>query len=196
MGNEEGAFVEYYENGKIMRRIAFSNDQKNGDYEFFSPTGQLAFSLSYEEDIAIAVKYRNAQGKMLTQSLAKVDETFTAYYPNAKPAGKIAVKNNCLNGRILVYDENGKTMYDRSYKDNYVEGTTAFYYSNGKLRESYSNENDEREGEATLYSPAGMKIEEGNYKAGMKTGIWKYFDNKGNVKYSVLYKNGREIDLL
>lgn len=196
LDNQEGAFVEYFENGKTLRRIAYSNDQKNGDYEFFSPTGQLVFSVTYEEDIAITLKYRNAQGKMLTQSLAKVDETFTAYYPNAKVAGKIALKNNCLHGRILIYDENGKTVYDRSYKDDYLEGNSLFYYANGKLRESIINVNDEREGEYVLYSPMGLKLEEGNYKAGMKIGVWKFYDNKGNVKHNVLYKNNREIDLL
>lgn len=196
LDNEEGAFIEYYENGKMQRRIPYSNNEKNGEYEFFSPSGQLAMSIVFEDDIAIALKYRNALGKTITQSLANVDETFTAYYPNGKISAKIGFKNNCLHGSVLMYDETGKTVYERTYKNNYLEGATAFYYSNGKLREKYNSVNDKREGEYVSYTATGLKVMEGNYKAGFKTGIWKYYDNKGNVKHSVLYKNNREIDLL
>lgn len=40
---------------------------------------------------------------------------------------------------------------------------------------------------------SGYKWVEGSYKSGKKHGVWKWFDESGNVTKSIRYANGKEL---
>lgn len=76
-----------------------------------------------------------------------------------------------------------------------VRSLFAAYYANGQLQADLSlDEFGQYHGNSTSYYPSGLTESSGKYEHGIKTGPWKYFDNKGRLLSTNNYdKNGQLI---
>jgi len=89
----------------------------------------------------------------------------------------------------LVADETGAEYY-REITPDYDQFHARVFYMDGKLKMtgSYSDpELRKQEGLFTYYYSVGRKESQGYFREGFKTGTWKRWDPKGNVKSDRIY---------
>lgn len=139
-----------------------------------------------------------------------------------KKVGKLSKFESSLvyEGPAITYYPNGKRAAMQNYKDNELVGNNFSFYENGILREqiqypdvpqeysmlelkkskviqvgdSLGNTflDDNQTGKVDLSYSSGNK-EAGNYKAGLKDGLWKSYDAKTKESYEDYYENGKFI---
>lgn len=70
----------------------------------------------------------------------------------------------------------------------------AGFYDNGQLQANLPlDEFGQYHGEATYYYPGGGTESTGNYEHGIKTGAWKYFDEKGRLLSAEKYDHNGQV---
>jgi antitoxin component YwqK of YwqJK toxin-antitoxin module len=65
----------------------------------------------------------------------------------------------------------------------------SFYGKRGELVRKQNFKDHLPNGKWIEYYPNGIKQREGSYENLAKTGVWTYYDEKGEITYQVLYKN-------
>jgi antitoxin component YwqK of YwqJK toxin-antitoxin module len=114
------------------------------------------------------------------------------YYETGKKQSVFNKSNGIAQGIQYYYYENGKKMMEQTYKNNIIDGITIYYYEDEtKESEGYLKGEPRKErklGHWIYYYRNGKKKEEGEWKIGgrhgdgnIQTGIWKYYDEKGNL---------------
>jgi antitoxin component YwqK of YwqJK toxin-antitoxin module len=191
-GEEQQDFREYYPNGSVFRIIPYVDDQREGEYPYFSPDSVKLFSYNYESNQITSVNIRNKQGKIEKVPASNPTGTvLTSYYPNETVAAIIPLVKGYMEGTLTLYYPNGNKLRERSFKSDYLEGLSTDYYANGKVKEIIRFVNNDKTGEYVSYSEAGLKIEEGEFTSDNRVGTWTYYDAAGKPKYKVSYDNDK-----
>lgn len=106
------------------------------------------------------------------------------YYINKKDSAVCQVMKDSAKTirQIIIAKKNVRTFF-------------AGFYGNGQLQADLPlDEFGHYHGSATYYYPSGHTESTGNYQHGIKTGAWKYFDEKGRLFSTDNYdKNGQLI---
>jgi antitoxin component YwqK of YwqJK toxin-antitoxin module len=89
-------------------------------------------------------------------------------------------KKGKLNGIKKTFYDDGAITEILNYVDNKREGNYKKFGVNEKILEELNYKNDELHGDATYYDGLGNIIIQGQYKNGLKSGIWKTYE-KGKV---------------
>ncbi|MEO1049135.1 MAG: tetratricopeptide repeat protein [Bacteroidota bacterium] len=192
-GENDGNFIDYYDNGKVDTERGIENGEYHGPYT------------SYWEDGSIALKgqYKNGQA----------DGLWTWYYQSGKIKSEIVYKNNERNGKYTHYYENGQVESVCDYVDNKRSGVCQYFSMDGQLQ--YEKLYDKKHGAQSFrykkpsgsFSPFQQIIKEGefvqktyyvngkvstivNYKNGLYHGKQKYFHSSGKLSEERQYNNG------
>lgn len=164
--DDNGLNETYYNNGKgkIKERWFTKNLKKDGHYTEWNDNGLLSTEGEYKDD--------NKHG------LWKHYYCGTGY-KNGQLAHDITYKD----GRMHIkryYHENGQLKSLETYKPNYLEidesGNKSKYF-NSPLE--YAVVSD---GLFQTYYDNGQLMSEGNYKDGTQDGLWKYYDETGELR--------------
>lgn len=67
------------------------------------------------------------------------------------------------------------------WQQYYIDGTPL-------LRSTYVN--DKLNGPYTIWHENGVKAISGNYRMDVREGNWKYYDEEGNLKVTITYRDG------
>jgi antitoxin component YwqK of YwqJK toxin-antitoxin module len=89
------------------------------------------------------------------------------YYKSGKLFIEGALVSDRRQGKWIAYYEDGKTWSVGYFKDGLKHGSSDVYYENGKLR--YVK----------------------NYEQDVAVGLWKFYDEQGNLLGEVMYENGK-----
>lgn len=117
----------------------------------------------------------------LTVGLAATAQENKLYYDES---WQECSKRDAMWYRIYT-TENG--LYN--IEDHYADGTL---YMTGYRTNIASNQVKYREGAIVFYDRQGHKVREGEYKNGMRVGLWKYYYKNSNaVKSELRYKDGK-----
>ena len=79
------------------------------------------------------------------------------------------------------FHENGVLQLEGKIVDNQREGMFKGYYPSGKLMSTGEFVNGLREGKGIVYHENGRVSIDGQYKGDEMVGIWKFYDEEGNV---------------
>jgi antitoxin component YwqK of YwqJK toxin-antitoxin module len=82
---------------------------------------------------------------------------------------------------IRKFHKNGELYMEGPLKDNAREGTWKTYYENGKPWSITNFQNDQPHGSTKTWYPNGQVRFTGQYSHGEKTGIWFWYDEKGDL---------------
>jgi antitoxin component YwqK of YwqJK toxin-antitoxin module len=85
------------------------------------------------------------------------------FYPNGNIKSIENWKEGTLNGKFVLYDEEGKKLLECNYKDGIDHGRYQLYYPNGKLQMEGQFEEGVVTGKWATYSKRGEKIGETKY---------------------------------
>lgn len=91
-------------------------------------------------------------------------------------------KKGKLNGVKKTFYDDGAIAEIQNYVDNKREGNYKKYGVNEKMLEDLNYKNDELHGEATYYDGLGNISLQGQYTEGLKSGVWKTYENGKVVK--------------
>lgn len=212
-----GESTTYYENGQLKERITFVNGDAEGPYQSFHRNGQLEIEMNLVKNKIEGVRktyFPNGQLETeYTYKNGERDGAFKTYYANGQLEESGTMIMGKMNGENIEYYSNGillsKGTYDESGKENgtvtkfdtegkkYIE----FTFKKGSLEKIVTFDKDEKV--VKTIEKSGKKIEFENYYAtrrlnvkgtinnGSRDGLWKYYDNYGNLKTTEYYVNGQ-----
>jgi antitoxin component YwqK of YwqJK toxin-antitoxin module len=89
-------------------------------------------------------------------------------------------KKGKLNGLKKIFYDDGSVAEILNFNNGKRDGNYKKYGVNEKILEDLNYKNDELHGEATFYDGLGNISIQGQYKEGLKAGIWKTFE-KGKI---------------
>lgn len=96
-------------------------------------------------------------------------------------------------GVVRLYHSNGKLAWEISFKDGRQDGWTKWYYDNGQIRTQMFFVNGDANGESLWYYRHGVVRERGRYVNDLADGESQLYTPSGALKYTIVYRNGREI---
>lgn len=217
----DGLTTGYHPNGKVEFTVEYKKGEPNGKYMLYHLNGQLAreFNLTNGEITGTRKTYYPT-GQIETEYEFNAEGvTFGPYkkwYPNGQLEEKGTLKDGKSLGEINQFYSNGQPFstsnFDESGKEN---GSTVYFDNDGKKYESFTYKKGSLE-EIALFNKKGDVVEkqtrsgkkfaykshyangrvylEGLIQNDKKTGVWKNYDQYGNIKYTEKYLEGELTD--
>ena len=112
----------------------------------------------------------------------QIDENFTGQVIKKYKSGQVKsienFKNGKLNGEFKEFFENGSLFQIGTFKNGDMKNIKVFY-ENGNLKFEQKLKN--RKGKYRGYYPNGMLEAEGEVFQGDEIGLWKYYNEEGNL---------------
>ncbi|HIV49889.1 toxin-antitoxin system YwqK family antitoxin [uncultured Helicobacter sp.] len=134
---------------------------------------QTSNNLSQESNPKGSQGLKFAYKDLVTQSLDGADYNYT--------------------GVVRLYHNNGTLAWEISFKDGKQDGWTKWYYDNGQIRTQMFFVDGNANGESLWYYRHGVVREEGRYTNDLADGESKLYTPSGVLKYTIVYRNGREV---
>ncbi len=216
-----GTSIGYHPNGAVSWKVDYKNSKANGKYISYHLNGELARESDLTEDEVTGMRktyFPNGQIESEYQYNAegKTAGPYKSWYPNGQLEEKGTLKDGKALGEVTEYYSSGQVystgVFDETGKEN---GSRIYYDYDGKKYEEYSykkgsleeiiafNKKGEviekvtRSGKKLSFKshfPNGRIYSEGTIMDDKKSGLWKYYDQYGNVKYTEKYRNGELTD--
>lgn len=220
-GLRNGISIGYHPNGQVEFTAIYEKGEPNGKYVLNHLNNQKFRELNLVKGVVVGNRktyYPDGQLENEYEFNAEgvADGPYTKYFQNGKIEEKGNLKNGNSVGEIKEYYSNGNlfstSVFDESGKEN---GSIIYYDLDGKKYEEFVYKKGSLES-ITLFDKAGKQVEKIersgkklNYKSHFqtgrvyaegvilndkKTGLWKYYDQYGNIKYTEKYKEGELTD--
>lgn len=173
-GLKEGIQESYDDKGRLMSRVEYSADIKNGIYERYD---------ILSGDIAEKGIYKNGK-----------KEGIWEYNDFGLTYREISYKDGKYDGAYRSFDvQNGKkVLKERRYYTDGVRSGIAETYINGKIYCKTGYANGKKDGIFVSYAMDGTKTVVGEYLDGKKTGEWTHYLVGDLVLRVENYKDGKK----
>ena len=211
----EGPAYYYYPSGKIKQIIRYRNGKKQDeDSKEFDENGTVITLYKYHNDYMTSREYINrvnAQGEK--------QGTWISYYPDGTKREEEYYKNGVLDGTTTMYNERGRTINERIYRDGKVieEGIqmiaepmeiTSYWDDEITIMRKGTYLDSVPIGDHTFYNKegvpersirysergTGVRIAEGTVdERGRRTGEWKTYFETGEIRASGKYANNAPV---
>jgi antitoxin component YwqK of YwqJK toxin-antitoxin module len=194
-GKKEGPWIYYYEDGKVLAKGRFLNNQESGIWNYYYENGKEEQKGEYKNG-----KYNNVWTWFYFNGAVKREEE----YVNGKEEGQSAEYdtsgNIIANGSYFDGEKEGEWFYkvnDFAEKGDYLGGLR-----NGKWIAYYPDEKIKYEGNYIQGNPDGLhkfyynngKIKEEQYFiSGIKEKNWRKYNENGDLVLTITYKNNNEV---
>jgi len=191
-GKRHGIWKKNFEDTNQVRYEGeFSHGKEIGLFKFYKYLKKksvlTATKQFNENDNTADVKFLSSRGKMISEGKmnGKLHVGEWMYYHNN--SNKIMTRETYdnegkLQGKRIVYYENGQLAEEVNYEEGSIEGVSKWYSLKGVVLKEFVYKNNELHGIAKNYNGKGEILTEGSYKRGKKTGIWKYYEEGKLVK--------------
>ena len=196
-GKPDGYWKTYYMTGVLKSEGNRKNHLLDSTWIFYNNVGdtvkkinyilgkKTGYMLSYNTDRNADLEYI---GNIIARELYikdKKEGTSYYFYKNGKLKSKVDYRNNRRNGIVLEYDESGKIV-------------TILNYNKGTLveREKINRTDENRLKQGTwkeFYSDNKIKREI-NYKNNILDGLYKEYDENGEITLLLRYRDGKIIE--
>lgn len=230
---KEGTAIMYFPNGKIQQSVAYNSGKKEGLSKEYDKEGNIITLLEYNNDFLVSrEKINRADNKGLKQGDWKEfypngsikseksykDDLLHGYYKEYDLKGKLVLTMLYENGAIVKskvedepdieivnkHDQDGKLIYNGSYRNKVPVGIHREYGKDGKVKNAFIyndiglmisegvvDEAGNRNGKWKDYFPNGKVQAEGQFTDNRRSGIWKFYNNFEKVEQTGSYNNGR-----
>lgn len=189
----QGRQVEFFQNMNIETDCNYTNDKKDGYYKVFDENGNLISITKYIDDIPVTDAAETAKLDIKRE-----------YHPNAREKSIGSYKNGVPEGITRYYDENGKIIGAKLYREGVAlgegvvdgyglrQGKWKEFYDSGELRAEGSYMNNKRIGNWKFYFKNGSLEQNGTYTDDKPEGKWTWYFPNGNIKREENYYRGFE----
>ena len=196
IGEREGSWSAYHENGIIKYEGNFINGKEVGVFHYYDYDGNLAIKLNYLDTGLTSqaiLYYPNGSIKSQGTYLNKKKHNVWLYYNSL---GKMMIKENyfrgVIDGEVIYYYDNNLISEKYTYINGLKNGEANIFYSSGLLNVTCNYLNNKLHGQAKFYyNNQSKKLEsEGKYINGLKDSIWIFYNEIGDVIKMENYYNG------
>ena len=190
-GNERrGNWIYYWENGKVQLTAKFTtNDKMDSLCTLYYENGKIEARGNYIDGITQGVcEYFDVKGK---RHLLLMDEEESDIILVLKSVDFFIQMDAKRDKGKKLKSEIAFELHAYGLDTNYVNGKCFKKSHDGKSAE-FTLINDKMEGAFISYNKKGLKDEEGNYLNNLKTGLWKYYYDNGNIYAEKNFLNGKE----
>jgi len=196
-GLRHGLWQKIYKDSKQLRYTGtFNHGKEVGAFKFYDksgghPTAIKTYTAGAE---LLDVIFYTKSGKKISEGKMKErskEGEWLYYHKDGKSImTKEVYRLDKLEGKRLVYFENGQKAQETSYINGLRQGQDIHYNEKGTVLKEFVYENDILEGPVKLYNYDGSVLREGRYKANRKHGIWKYYAN-GKLEKTVKFPQNK-----
>ncbi len=170
-GRLEGAYESFHENGDPSKKTYYKNGFYDGKYLEWSPNKKERYNINFEEGIMVGeYRYNHFNGS-------------PSYIGNVSNGYKI--------GDWFTYFEDGNIKFKDSYT---IEDSTFYkfgnYYEDNVTRSPKNSPHNDNSCYSKQYYPSGQLAAEGRIKRVSRLGIWKFYDEGGNLIRHINYEPG------
>ncbi len=219
-GKQDGRYTSYYQSGKVRVQGDFVNGKQDGKWKYFDEKGKVTALENYENGqkegkwwkkktyqnqiISMVIEHykdnqlfghaeqKGEDGKLNWEReyTNNISYTHKGYYPNGKLYIEKTLVDGKLDGKELIYNQNGILLTQRLFREDQLQEEVG-YYENGNKKYLNSYKYRKRNGLFERYDEKGIKTEEGNYKDDYKSGVWKtYSAHDGSLITETTFVNG------
>ncbi|HTB25798.1 MAG TPA: tetratricopeptide repeat protein [Puia sp.] len=208
-GEKNGLNTEYYQNGNKKSEQNLKNGKENGKFIKYFPNGQIEIEGWFVDGNEAGYwNYYNELGNLEVRNYmvnGVLSGYKTEYYPNGAKSIEKKIYKGLLEemkqydstGKLLIYDSfphftgkflllypDGKKMQECNYVNGSFEGPLTQYYFDGSLEFTQYYKGGLLDSNYAAYEYHNIKTVEGQYKAGKKTGLWKYYKDDGQLNWT------------
>lgn len=173
-----GPTTEWFENGQVKSQGDYWKGVRDGEWKEFSEEGQIVLEAFYDR--------------------SKFAGDVTKYYSTGekKSTGTYLLgKKDLLTGEFTEWYKNGNRKFTGNYIKGKKSGICRWFYENDQVKKEAVYEKDNYAGFVREFYENGEKKIVGEYakgvNQGLKNGVWRVWDEKGNLIKDEKYKNGR-----
>ncbi|HAN78718.1 MAG TPA: hypothetical protein DCQ31_13630 [Bacteroidales bacterium] len=114
------------------------------------------------------------------------------YYPSGVLFYTVNFENDLAEGETVFYydDPSEKRLATATYSKGVLEGAYKEFYPAGARKAEFNYKDGAKHKEGFFYFETGAVKIEAEYRNGMKTGRWKYFDENGNKIETERWRKG------
>lgn len=218
IGNKDGVWVEFYEEGGFKTYQEWKNGVLNGYFKTYDRNGDLLKVEFYKdgqlvpeskEIKTLEIKYDyydNGKIKVAGSYFKGIPEGIRREYDQQ---GKITKSYFFINGIVILegiidekglkqgdfkeYYENGQLRAEGKYKDSKPVGTWKFFYPNGNLYQigEYDTKGRKTDKWLTYYDNGQIQKEE-YYEKNLQEGDYIEYDINGNIIVNGKFLDGEE----
>ena len=143
-----------------------------------------------------SAKRKDPSGQIVIEGFVDGDKK-TGQWMEYNNDSDITSSNNYVNGLLegpaLKFSFRGQVDQRTTYHLNQLDGPW-IQYKFGKVVETRGYKNGKLHGSVKLYDDKTFKLrQETEYKDGLQDGLFRYYDDEGNVTVEYQYKNGEKI---
>lgn len=191
---KDGKSTEYYSDGKIKIEATYVMGKLNGSYKKFDLNGALIESGELSNALPIGEwlfhydeKWNKAKSKQEASYFRKIDyntgrspwKVTDFYISGEKQFDGLLLSDSpedILTGKCIFYYKSGKIEKEENHDaQGNIHGTVTTYYPNGKVMQEMIYSQNEINGLYKHYDQAGEIIATGEYKNDDKIGNWTVY---------------------
>ena len=193
-GRKQGAWKDYFPDGKIMAEGQYKDNYRTGKWNFYRENGRLEQTGDY--------------------NLGWPHGLWVWYYEDGSVLREEEFFNGKEDGKLVEYARNGSVITKGDYVDgekegpwyyrdgdhieigNFItglrDGTWKYFYGDSTLEFEGNFIQGNPDGKQKLYYQNGMVKEERYFVMGIREKNWRKYDKSGNLVMTITYKNDEE----
>ena len=196
-GRRQGLWKFYYETGELKEQGRYRNDKREGTWKYYFKDGEIEQVGDFANDLPEGTwrwYYPNKQLRLEEEYVDGFEDGPSVEYSDS---GQVIAQGNFVEGfkdGVWVY-KIGSIKETGRYFEGEKQGLwRQFYLDNGKVAFEGEYLNGIENGYHRYYHPNGLPKRRGKYNLGIRDGLWEYLDDRGNVRLTIKYENGEEIE--
>lgn len=184
-GKPDGYWKTYYPDGGLKTEGNRKNFRLDSVWKFYRSDSTLERSISYREDLKTGPERTYSIKGILQEEIPFENNiksgTARYYYPTGELQKELSFVNNKEEGKGFEYDVDGRIITLLTYKNGFI-------YAQEKINR-YNTEGKRTGIWQDLYVPGRIK-EEGNWTNGLRNGVFKFYNRKGELERLERYEDG------
>jgi len=185
----EGIWKSYYNNGNIKSFGLRNLNKLEGVWVFYRENLSLEKEIYYRNDKKEGQEilyYENGNISIITNWLSGYKEGFEYFYfPEGQIQYRIKLKENKKHGKSIEYAQDGRKIGFSSYKNGLVTSIEKF--------NRYNNQGEKTGLWKVFHKNENMK-EEGPFKQNLKHGVFRFYNQRGDLQDVIRYEFGIKIN--
>ena len=171
IGQKQGTYREYFENGSVKKEEHFLDDQLHGYYREFDGRGVVVTAIRYE---------RGEIKEEIDEDMRELLDMKSTFDEQGRLVFTGGYKEGIAIGIHRFYDTTG--IVENAYQYNQL---------GQKIGEGIIDEQGRKTSSWTEFYPTGEIRSAGNYQDNLKSGSWTYYFINGGIEQKGRFSKGR-----
>jgi len=196
-GNRNGAWKDFFPDGKINAEGQYTDNRKTGVWKFYNGEGKIEQTGSFLNDRPNGLwKWYYENGSILREEeyfQGQRDGMYTEYSRAGDIIAQGQYSDGERNGEWIF--RSGESAEEGKFIMGLRDGLWKSYYPDGKLRYKGNYMQGNADGLHVYYYDNGRVKEERYYRNGIREKTWKKYNEDGSVFLTISYRNDMEVSI-